>query len=131
MGPDGRSSSVTPGPAFGPASRRPRQPVFRYDRVPRVAGRPHPHVSALAHMQELLGKEARIADQVMIQDPPASALARLEQIQADPLFQASFSDMPTSFKVVEIDKIVAPQRDVNLDYVSSLAERLTDKSIAG
>jgi hypothetical protein len=38
--------------------------------------------------------------------------------------------MPTSIKVVEIDKLVAPQRDVNLDHVSSLAHRLSDKSPA-
>jgi hypothetical protein len=87
--------------------------------------------AASARMRELLDAEAGAADRTILEDPPAIVDAPLAEIQADPLFQASFSDLPTTIRVVEIDNIVAPQRDVNLDYVDTLRERLTDKSMTG
>src|SRR2546425_13264169 len=45
-------------------------------------------------------------------------------IAEDPLFQASSSTVPVSFAIVAIDRLVAPQREVNLDYVDVLRGRL-------
>src|SRR5437588_3449152 len=39
------------------------------------------------------------------------------------LFRKTFSILPVSFGLVEVDKLVAPQRTVNLDYVRQLVKR--------
>lgn len=83
---------------------------------------------AAARMQELSSADVGAADQIVIEEPPKEVSLRLREIAADPLFQASFSDVPTSFKVVEIDKLVAPQREVGLDYVATLRTRVPGKS---
>jgi len=80
-------------------------------------------------MLQLTSEEAGVADQIIVEDTPSGILQRLQEIEADPLFLASFSDSPTSFKIVEIDKLVAPQREVNLDYVSTLRSRISSKSV--
>jgi hypothetical protein len=85
--------------------------------------------AASARMVELAQTEAGLSDQIVVEDVPATVRARLREIAADPLFQASFSALPTSFKVVDIDKLVAPQREVNLDYVDSLRKRISGKTI--
>ena len=79
---------------------------------------------ASSRMQELLETDPGVAERIFVEDPPPDVRPMLLAIEADPLFQASFSDIPTSFKVVEIDKLVAPQREVNLDYVAALRARL-------
>src|SRR5262245_12688627 len=76
--------------------------------------------TASMRMAELAAQEEGIADQVEITDLPEDMQARAVEIGADPLFQASFSSIPSTIKVVEIDKLVAPQREVNLDYIESL-----------
>src|SRR5262249_7451492 len=53
--------------------------------------------------------------------------SKLAAFAADTLFQKSFSCLPTCFGVVEIDKLIAPQRAVNLDYVTRLKERFSEK----
>ncbi len=85
---------------------------------------------ASARMLELAAHEAGAADQAVISEPPAGVQTRLGDIGADPLFRSSFSDLPISFKVVELDTIVAPQREVNLDYVDSLRKRIPGKTVA-
>ncbi len=45
---------------------------------------------------------------------------KLENFASDPLFQKTFSQMPVNFAVIEIDKLIAPQRAVNLDFVDRL-----------
>lgn len=84
---------------------------------------------ASARMQELATKEVGAADQIQPEETPAELKPQLEQIEADSLFQASFSAVPTTFKVVEIDRLVAPQREVNLDYVETLRGRLRGTSL--
>ena len=80
--------------------------------------------AASARMTQLAQTEAGEPDTVVMSDLPAEAHARLAEISSDRLFRASFSALPTSFKFVEIDKLVAPQRDVNLDYVNELRARI-------
>ena len=84
---------------------------------------------ASARMLQLTREEAGVTDQIVIEDTPGGILKRLQEIEADPLFLASFSDLPTSFKIVEIDKLIAPQREVNLDYVSTLRSRIKSKRV--
>lgn len=85
--------------------------------------------NASMRMSELTLTEAGLPNRIAIQEAPAAIQASLDEIQKDVLFRASFSAMPTSFKVVEIDKLVAPQREVNLDYVDSILKRIPGKAI--
>jgi hypothetical protein len=80
--------------------------------------------TASARMQVLLNGEPGAADHAVVEPLAADVQARLAEIQTDPLFQASFSDVPTTIGLVDIDSMVAPQREVNLDYVAILRERL-------
>jgi hypothetical protein len=85
--------------------------------------------AASMRMVALAAQEPGIADQVEITDLPEDVQARAVEIGADPLFQASFSSIPSTIKVVEIDKLVAPQREVNLDYVESLRASIPGNEI--
>ena len=51
---------------------------------------------------------------------------KLNEIENNPLFQKTFSQTPFEFKIVEIDNLVAPQRNVSLGYVEKLTERIPD-----
>jgi hypothetical protein len=78
------------------------------------------------------GLQPRVADLVQRESGQADAMQvtpisdehqlKLNLFASDPLFQKTFSSLHVSFKLVEIDKLVAPQRTVNLDYVSHLLE---------
>lgn len=85
---------------------------------------------ASAKMASLANAESGLPDRIVIQDPPLALRERTEEIASDRLFKASFSAMPTTFKVVELDHLVAAQRDVNLDYVDALRARIPGNSTA-
>lgn len=55
---------------------------------------------------------------------PQSCDSLLAEVRKDPLFCQSFSLLPYSLNLVEIDKIVAGQRYVNLDFVDSLTKQI-------
>jgi hypothetical protein len=84
--------------------------------------------AASARMAKLASQEAGLPDKIVIEALPKSAEKRLTEIERDPLFSASFSAMPTTFKIVDIDHLVAPQREVNLDYVDSIRKRIPGKT---
>lgn len=64
--------------------------------------------------------QSGLAESIEITDLPPSCDERIAAIEADPLFRKTFVQHTRSFALVEIDKLVAPQRTINLDY----AERL-------
>lgn len=68
----------------------------------------------------LVQQEAGLCDTVRIEAIPDEHRQRLETFAADALFQKTFSQLPSSFAMVEIDKLIAPQRTVHLDYVDRL-----------
>jgi hypothetical protein len=78
-------------------------------------------------VQQLCQREHTLADQSTFEDPPTEFTTKLKNISGDPLFAKTFSALPTSFSIVEIDKLVAAQRSVNLDYVGRLIARFRDK----
>lgn len=84
---------------------------------------------ASARMTKLAAREAGLPDQIFVTDTPETIQSRLKEIEEDHLFRASFSAMPTSFKIVELDHLIAPQRDVNLDYVDALRKRILGKTV--
>ncbi len=51
---------------------------------------------------------------------------KLDTIKNDPIFQKTFAQTPIEFKYVEVDNLVAPQRNVSLDYVDKLLKRIPD-----
>lgn len=97
--------------------------------VERLVEITHAWEEASVRMTKLAENEAGIADKIVIEEPPQSIQTRLVAIKGDRLFNASFSAMPTSFKVVDIDYLVAPQREVNLDYVDAICERIPGNTI--
>jgi hypothetical protein len=86
--------------------------------------------AASARMTHLAQVEGGEPDSVEILDLSTEFHTRLNEIASDRLFQASFSGLPTSFKLVELDKLVAPQRDVNTDYVDDVRKRIPGKNTA-
>ena len=69
---------------------------------------------------DLVQKESGQAEAIRVAPIPNEHHSHLETFSCDPLFQKTFSGLPISFKLVEIDKMVAAQRTVNLDYVDRL-----------
>ncbi len=72
---------------------------------------------------DLIVREAGLADAIRVSDIPAGHKSALDLFSSDNLFQKTFSHLPVSFGLVEIDRLVAPQRTVNLDYVDKLVAR--------
>jgi hypothetical protein len=85
---------------------------------------------ASARMTALAKSEPGEPDKMQIASVPAPLGERLREIAEDPLFRATFSALPSTFGVVEIDRLVAPQREVNLDYVDDLQAKLPGKTVA-
>jgi len=75
-------------------------------------------------VMQVVQAEAGLADTIRVGPIPEGHKARLDQIAADPLFQKTFAG--ATFGVVEIDKVVAAQRTVNLGYVGRLLEKLPE-----
>ena len=92
-------------------------------------------MEAWAGLQErvahLLQTEAEVADTIKLTAIPQEYRTTLEGFAADPLFQKSFSTLPTGFGLVEIDKLVAAQRTVNLEYVERLVALLPPEPSMG
>lgn len=80
---------------------------------------------AAKYFLEVLNKELGIADTIDVKEIDQSCGERLVSISSDILFKQSFSMIPIEFKLVEIGKVVAPQRLVNLEYVEELKTTLT------
>ncbi len=80
--------------------------------------------AASERMSQLTQAEQGEPDQVTVANLPAVLNPRLQEISDDRLFKVSFSALPTTFKLVELDRLVAPQRDVNLDYVEEVQRRI-------
>src|SRR5438093_7715371 len=62
-------------------------------------------------------QEAGIAETIRVEQIPAAYNTQLKAFADDDLFRKTFSHLPTTFALVEADKLVAAQRTVNLDYV--------------
>jgi hypothetical protein len=74
-------------------------------------------------VRELTKAESGIADTIGLAPVPSEHQPTIQSFSSDPLFRKTFSHLPISFAVVEVDKLVAPQRTVNLDYVDRLLQR--------
>jgi hypothetical protein len=79
-----------------------------------------PRLAALTY------EEQGIANGVPLDPIPEEHRQLLNDITGDALFQKTFLNVPTGFALIEIDKLVAPQRTVNLEYVERL---ITQRSV--
>lgn len=69
---------------------------------------------------DLVQRESGQAETIQVAPIPEDHRPRLEAFASDSLFQKTFSSLPISFETVQIDKLVAAQRTVNLTYVERL-----------
>lgn len=90
------------------------------ERLPEILGS---WQSIQPRVAELLRREAGFADGIRLAEIPAEHTRKLDAFASDDLFRKTFSFLPVSFGLVEIDRLIAPQRAVNLDYVDKLAAR--------
>jgi hypothetical protein len=75
---------------------------------------------AAKHFQLLATAESGLTDSIGITEIESKWAELVRTFSQHPLFKATFSTVPTEFKIVEADKLVASQRTVNLDYVASI-----------
>src|SRR6266699_6911520 len=69
---------------------------------------------------ELEQKEAGWADDAPIGDLPAELDVLAGDVLRDPIFRRSFPFVPCEIKVVELDRLIVFQKQINLDYVHQL-----------
>lgn len=107
----------------------PQAEVFHHVRtqtLPEEANRLNELMACWQQLQprvaDLVQREVGLADTIRLEPVPDEYQAQLTAFAADPLFQKTFSSLPCGFALVEIDKLVAPQRTVNLDYVRRLRD---------
>jgi len=74
-------------------------------------------------VQALIAAEAGLPETIDISAMPVDLEPIVASDAADPLFQRQFQ-LPTAVAFVEVDKLVAYQRQVNLDYVERILRRL-------
>lgn len=70
----------------------------------------------------VLQNEAGLPDTITVQAIAPEYAAQIQKIEQDPLFQKTF--VGATFGVIEVDKVVAAQRTVNLAYVEKISSRL-------
>jgi len=79
-------------------------------------------------VQQLVQAEAGLADTQAPEAIGNEHASVLQAIRENELFQKSFSMLPHTFGIVDIDKLVAAQRSVNLDYVDRLRKQYEGKT---
>src|SRR5262245_20956179 len=80
--------------------------------------------AASARFKELQSTEAGWADEPAIANLPKSLEPLVRQVAADPIFKRSFSAVPGAVGMVELDRLVASQKSVNLTHVERVKEQL-------
>ena len=80
--------------------------------------------SAHDHVTQLEKQEKRWADSPKIGSPPSSLDHLVEQVSSDPIFQRSFEVVPAKIGIVDLDRLVIFQNNINLAYVRQIQESL-------
>lgn len=76
------------------------------------------------YIHNLESQEAGLADNPPISPLPPELTPLVEQVTADPIFQRTFSLVPTSVGLVELDHLVVCQKHINLAYVQQIQDNL-------
>jgi hypothetical protein len=80
---------------------------------------------ARAHFRSLEATEAFLPEKVRVNETEPELGSFLAQLRNDPLFERAYGEAPYQIKKVELRNLVACQRHVDLDFVDTLKERLT------
>lgn len=81
---------------------------------------------AAAIFQSLTRSETGLADGVETRNIPDTARSFVQELQASQAFVGTFSNYPIVIVEAEIDKIIASQRSVHLDFVEHIKAQLTN-----
>lgn len=84
--------------------------------------------SAASRFHELKTSEAGLAETISTNKLDESSNPLLQEARNSPTFKNTFSSFPYDFEEVEIDKLIAGQRSVHLQYVEGIAERYKKES---
>jgi len=79
---------------------------------------------ANAHFQNLQQTEAGWADGAAVGSIPRALEPLIRQVAADAIFRRSFSAVPGEIGMVELDRVVASQKSINLSHVERLKAEL-------
>jgi hypothetical protein len=82
-------------------------------------------------VQAIQEVEVTEADGVVIEGIPEGFDQQITAITADPLFQKTFATHAHGVAIVDIDRLIAAQRTVNMTYVAKLAEQLDGDTSIG
>jgi hypothetical protein len=83
------------------------------------------------HIAELEREEAVLADNPQLTALPASLAPLGQEVLADPIFQQTYSFVPTDIQLVELDRLVVFQKIINLEYVKQLRAALSEHPTGG
>jgi hypothetical protein len=78
---------------------------------------------AVSKFEEFRRSEAGKPDSIASQVLQGAQAQRAQELRVDPAFANTFANYPLSFEEVEIDKLVACQRSVHVEYVEHLKAR--------
>lgn len=92
------------------------------DRLPEIAAA---WTAIQPDIRAILTSEAGLSETILVEDLPPDKSAQAAVLIDDELLQRSFN-LKTTVALVEIDKLVAAQRRVNLDYVDQLFAELPE-----
>ncbi len=70
-------------------------------------------------------QDAGVSNNAVTYDLPDNP--KLNQLQNDSLFKNAFSKLPYEFKYIDIENLIAYQRQVSLDHVANLEKKIPDK----
>lgn len=76
------------------------------------------------HIRNLETREEGWADSPPIEPLPTEQESLRQLVLSDPVFQRSFGLVPTDIAVVELDRLVVFQKNINLSFVQQLQDRL-------
>ena len=82
----------------------------------------HSWSKAAAEFSKLPADQSDLPEAVSVEEIPHEFASLVDKVAQSALFRNSFSLLPYSFKVIDLDHLVAPQRYVNLSYIEKLAE---------
>ena len=80
--------------------------------------------TATQELRNIERTEVGISDNCDLQ--PIGFTEKINEIKNNPLFKNSFSASAIDFKIVDTENIVASQRNVSLDYIEKLVEKIPD-----
>ena len=80
--------------------------------------------SANDYYHELEQREVGIADKVEFRDLDPALASLAAKVAADPRYRLTFDVVPTSFGMVELDRLVVSQKQVSLNLVENLERQL-------